>query len=398
MSDAADAERDRTSGWTGGQYSLYRVLLAVGLAGAIATGLPAGASGLSLVGGAAALAGCGALAVGWRDRIVAVLLGVGVVARATTMETTWPGGRWLDGPGVGLATFGVLLLLHACVPPAPFGSLDARGRIDPRGGWQRPRWLGDLAWAFVVLVVARGAAVSLLGLSPEADLPSPGIGRASAGLELALALGGLARGLRPRLWLALGLWHVGWWAAFAATSPDPCPFLLLMLFAADPGWWPGRSAALADLRTTRRDETGTAPHAVLYYDGDCGFCHRSVRVVLSEETGTPEPLRLRFAPLQSAHFTRHVASRPDVDVDALPDSIVLRLEDGRLLTRSAAALEIAARLGGAWRVLARLLGALPSAWLDAAYDAIARVRKRIFAAPKDACPILPPDLRTRFDY
>ena len=44
------------------------------------------------------------------------------------------------------------------------------------------------------------------------------------------------------------------------------------------------------------------------------------------------------------------------------------------------------------------LGALPSAWLDAAYDAIARVRKRIFAAPKDACPILPPDLRTRFDY
>ena len=56
MSDAADAERDRTSGWTGGQYSLYRVLLAVGLAGAIATGLPAAASGLSLVGGAAALA------------------------------------------------------------------------------------------------------------------------------------------------------------------------------------------------------------------------------------------------------------------------------------------------------------------------------------------------------
>ena len=120
--------------------------------------------------------------------------------------------------------------------------------------------------------------------------------------------------------------------------------------------------------------------------------------MLSEETGTPEPLRLRFAPLQSEHFTRHVASRPDVDVDALPDSIVLRLEDGRLLTRSAAALEIAARLGGAWRVLARLPGALPSAWLDAAYDAIARVRKRIFAAPKDACPILPPDLRTRFDY
>ena len=33
-----------------------------------------------------------------------------------------------------------------------------------------------------------------------------------------------------------------------------------------------------------------------------------------------------------------------------------------------------------------------------AYDAVARVRKRIFATPKDACPILPPALRERFEF
>jgi predicted DCC family thiol-disulfide oxidoreductase YuxK len=96
-------------------------------------------------------------------------------------------------------------------------------------------------------------------------------------------------------------------------------------------------------------------------------------------------------------FARLVADRDDLDADALPDSIVLCIEDGSLLTRSAAALEIASRLGGLWRGLALALGVLPSALLDRAYDGVARIRKRLFESPKDACPILPPELRRRFD-
>jgi hypothetical protein len=46
-------------------------------------------------------------------------------------------------------------------------------------------------------------------------------------------------------------------------------------------------------------------------------------------------------------------------------------------------------------VAAELADALPAKLLDAAYDAIARVRRRLFAAPKTACPIAPPDLRAR---
>lgn len=60
-------------------------------------------------------------------------------------------------------------------------------------------------------------------------------------------------------------------------------------------------------------------------------------------------------------------------------------------------LEIASRLGGIWRGIARIAAPLPQGLLDRAYDAIARIRKRLFAQPKDACPILPPILRARFD-
>lgn len=137
--------------------------------------------------------------------------------------------------------------------------------------------------------------------------------------------------------------------------------------------------------------------ARLFYDGDCGFCHRSVRFILDEEGATPVPLRLRFAPLGSETFRGRMAHHPELDPASLPDSIVLELEDGTILTRSAAALEIASRLGGFWRLLALIGSRLPGRLLDAVYDAIARVRKRLFEAPKDVCPILPPDLRARFD-
>jgi predicted DCC family thiol-disulfide oxidoreductase YuxK len=75
---------------------------------------------------------------------------------------------------------------------------------------------------------------------------------------------------------------------------------------------------------------------------------------------------------------------------------VLVTGDGRLLTRSTAVRHLLERLGGIWRALATALTPVPPALQDAAYDGIASVRHRLFARPKDACPILPPHLRARF--
>jgi predicted DCC family thiol-disulfide oxidoreductase YuxK len=65
--------------------------------------------------------------------------------------------------------------------------------------------------------------------------------------------------------------------------------------------------------------------------------------------------------------------------------------------RSAAVREIGDRLGGLWRALALASRALPTRWLDAAYDAVARVRHRIFARPAEACLRVPHELRERFE-
>jgi len=80
----------------------------------------------------------------------------------------------------------------------------------------------------------------------------------------------------------------------------------------------------------------------------------------------------------------------------VPDSVVVRTEDGRLLVKSAAVLHVLSRIGGAWRIAAAGMALAPTGLSDFFYDRIARMRKKLFAAPPDTCPVLPPELRSRF--
>jgi predicted DCC family thiol-disulfide oxidoreductase YuxK len=128
---------------------------------------------------------------------------------------------------------------------------------------------------------------------------------------------------------------------------------------------------------------------LLFYDGDCGLCHRAVRFVAAADRAG----RFRFAPLGGETFRALV---PDGARASLPDSIVVRRADGALLVRSDAALHVLRRLGGAWPALAAALAFVPRALRDAGYDLVARRRARWFARPADACPIVPAHLRARF--
>lgn len=101
----------------------------------------------------------------------------------------------------------------------------------------------------------------------------------------------------------------------------------------------------------------------------------------------------RFSPLQGEAFRSLV---PPEERDGLPDSIVVRTSDGRLIARSDAMLQILRRLGGGWKILAAIMAAIPRPVRDAGYDFIARIRYRIFGRRDDLCPIVPPDLRARF--
>jgi predicted DCC family thiol-disulfide oxidoreductase YuxK len=375
-------------GWTGVQYSIYRAALAIVVASVCWTRMLI-VDGPSAPLFALGVLGSVALAIGWRDRAVAITLLLLVAGLAAVVD-----GAPLILPELDVIVTASLLLFHLFTPITPFGSWDSRGRVDPRGDWTRPAWLGDLAWLWLAALHGLRAATHLgdVALTP-AEIDFRWLSGVTIGFEILFVLASFRRRWRRAAWIALTLWLIGWYAAFGLETGG-LPLLLLHVFVADPGWWPGRSLAPG----TREAESGLASEpARLFYDGDCGFCHRSVRLILSEETNTPESLRLRFAPLQGEAFARLLAARKELDPASLPDSIVLCCEDGRLLTQSAAALEIASRLGGLWRGLALAFGLLPSALLDRAYDGVARVRKRLFATPKDACPILPPDLRKRFD-
>ena len=102
----------------------------------------------------------------------------------------------------------------------------------------------------------------------------------------------------------------------------------------------------------------------------------------------------RFAPLDSEAFRR---AAPEAVRASLPDSLVVETAEGRLLTRSAAVIHILSRLGAPWSWLGAVARVLPRRLLDALYDLVARVRYRVFGREADACPLIPKELRSRFD-
>ncbi|MFZ0885705.1 MAG: DCC1-like thiol-disulfide oxidoreductase family protein [Candidatus Acidiferrales bacterium] len=129
----------------------------------------------------------------------------------------------------------------------------------------------------------------------------------------------------------------------------------------------------------------------LFYDGHCGLCHRAVKFVLKHDRSGRA---FRFAPLQGETFAARVAAEWRV---GLPDSVVVLTSDGALLVRSAAFLHVLRRLGGGWVVLASVLGVIPRGFWDFVYDFVARIRYRVFGRQDDVCPIVPVELRARFD-
>jgi predicted DCC family thiol-disulfide oxidoreductase YuxK len=95
--------------------------------------------------------------------------------------------------------------------------------------------------------------------------------------------------------------------------------------------------------------------------------------------------RLRFAPLGGETFRALLGEGAR---SQLPDSLLLRTADGRLLVRSAAVLESLRRTGGLARGLAAIAGTVPPGLADRLYDFVARVRGRFFAAPTSTCPVV----------
>lgn len=408
--------------WTGGQYSVFRALFGIYLAIHFAALVPYGAelfSNQGALGDASAsplihafpnvlalvdspafvaaflVSACVAslaFAIGWRDRWMAIFAWY-------VLACLFGRDPLISNPA--LPYVGFALIAHAFLPTKPFGAIDARGRIDPNGGWVFPRGIYFAAWVALAVGYGYSGATKLAspswvdGTAIERVLGNP-LARptflrewlvtlpssvlklstwSALALELSFPLFALFRRTRPWIWLALLSMHLGLIAIvdFADLSFG---MVMIHLLTFDPGWIAGRAA-----------------HSIerVYYDGHCGLCHRAVRFLLAEDV---DGSRFRFAPLQGDTCAARIASDRRA---RLPDSVVIETADGRLLVKSAAVLHILARLGGVWRVLGIAGAFFPCAVRDKAYDAVARIRRKLFPPPPDACPLSPPGLRTRFD-
>jgi predicted DCC family thiol-disulfide oxidoreductase YuxK len=120
----------------------------------------------------------------------------------------------------------------------------------------------------------------------------------------------------------------------------------------------------------RSDSTGS----VLLYDGTCGFCAESVRVILRSDRRKT----LRFAALDSAFGLAVRGQHPELGT---ADSVVWVDPESserpeRVLLRSAAAIQVARYLGGPWRVMT-VAALLPLRLRDAVYDLVARHRHQL---------------------
>lgn len=129
----------------------------------------------------------------------------------------------------------------------------------------------------------------------------------------------------------------------------------------------------------------------IFYDGQCGLCHRAVRFLVAQDRYGE---RFRFAALDSRTFRAAFAEQ---ERQKFPDSLIVLTGDSVVLTRSAATVHLLHRLDNrGWRVLGTLLSWVPLRARDALYDSMARIRHRLFAPPAETCPLLPPELRARF--
>jgi predicted DCC family thiol-disulfide oxidoreductase YuxK len=130
-------------------------------------------------------------------------------------------------------------------------------------------------------------------------------------------------------------------------------------------------------------------HPVVFYDGDCGLCHRAVRLLLRLDRGG----RLRFAPLAGTTFDEQIGAARRAE---LPDSLLLLTSDGRLLSRSRALRASLKHCGGPGGWISAAFGCLPRRLADRLYDAVAARRRHLFSRPRDACPVPRAAQRGRF--
>lgn len=126
---------------------------------------------------------------------------------------------------------------------------------------------------------------------------------------------------------------------------------------------------------------------IILFDGVCNFCNSSINFVIERDPNK----KFKFAPLQS-NAGEKIQKQFNIDSTKL-DSVLL-IKNGKVLSKSTAALYIAKELKGLWPLLFAFI-IVPPFLRNAVYNYIAKNRYKWFGK-QDSCMMPTPDVRSRF--
>lgn len=294
---------------------------------------------------------------------------------------------------------GFMLLCIAFIPKAPYGSVEAKGLSDVGRHWIMPKDVILAGWLVLALTYSYSGYTKLLSPSWIAGdninfvLNNP-LARdyflrdfllslppillnlltwAVLFIELLFAPLSIIPKLRPILWSLMALIQLGF--ALCLNFLDlTAAMIIFHLFTFNPAWI--------------KPKLGVGK-MMLYYDGECGFCHAVIRFLVAEDKKDI----ISFSSLQGEHIRTKFSQN---EINSFPDSIVLVTENGGIYLKSMAIIMMLVGMGGFWRSIGNLLQLIPKPLRDIVYTAIGKIRKKIFARPDSLCPLLSPELRQKF--
>lgn len=126
---------------------------------------------------------------------------------------------------------------------------------------------------------------------------------------------------------------------------------------------------------------------IIFFDGVCNLCNASVQFVIAHDNKD----QFGFTAIQG-ELAKDVL--PKFNVDQTQLNTVLLLEEGKLYTKSSAALRIAKKLDGAWPLLYGFI-IIPKFIRDWFYNIIAKNRYKWWGK-QESCWVPTPQLKSKF--
>ncbi|TBO39949.1 thiol-disulfide oxidoreductase DCC family protein [Pedobacter kyonggii] len=126
---------------------------------------------------------------------------------------------------------------------------------------------------------------------------------------------------------------------------------------------------------------------IIFFDGVCNLCNASVQFVIAHDKKD----QFKFTALQG-YYAKEILPQFNADLEKL--NTILLLEDGKLYTRSSAALRVARKLNGLIPLLYAFI-IIPKFIRDWVYDIIAKNRYRWWGR-QESCWVPTPELKGKF--